>query len=487
MSTRASAAVTPVVLPSKWQHIGNRFSFGVNESLAANIRSAGSAEAWLRSQFNWGKITDTRSGAVISWYPRLKDTPSAAWARVKSDERSSWDYGFDFACYSMARKILSRRQVHEVMVDFWSNLLYIPMGEDRSFPWRYSYDTVIRSRALSTYRNLLRGTIVHPAMSGWLNNSSNTKSGINENLGRELLELYTVGRPSGYDEADVKNSARLLTGFSVRVFDDFAAFYSKANHYRGRVRILGFTHANSSSDGRPAVNAYLDYLARHPATAKRIARRLCVRFVSDTPSSSLVSAVAKTYLASDTDIRATLWTLVKHPEFVAAQRKKVRTPIEDVVNSARVLGMAPTGSSDAESFAQKVIWMCNNMGQNPYTWPRPDGFPETSSTWTSPARVLRSWDMHYNLAGNWWGSREVAIPARVDQLPTQWPCTLGQLVDHQSRMLLGRTASLQLRAAVASALNLPETYVVTSAAKVTEWGWVVIRGAVLNTPEGMLR
>ena len=101
--------------------------------------------------------------------------------------------------------------------------------------------------------------------------------------------------------------------------------------------------------------------------------------------------------------------------------------------------------------------------------------------------MLRSWDMHYNLAGNWWGSREVAIPAKADQLPTQWPCTLGQLVDHQSRMLLGRTASLQLRAAVASALNLPETYVVTSAAKVTEWGWVVIRGAVLNTPEGMLR
>jgi len=479
--------VTPAVLPSTWQHIANRFSFGVDESLAASVRSAGSANAWLRSQFAWSTITDTRSAEVISWYPRLKDSPSAAWARVKADERSAWDYGFDFACYSMARKILSRRQVKEVMADFWSNLLYIPMGEDRSFPWRYSYDSVIRSRALTTYRSILRGTIVHPAMSGWLNNSSNTRSGINENLGRELLELYTVGRPSGYDEDDVKNSARLLTGFSVRVFDDFAASYSRADHYRGRVRILGFTHANSSSDGRPAVNAYLDYLARHPATAKRIARRLCVRFVSDTPSSSLVNAVAKTYLSSDTDIRATLWTIARHPEFLAAQRKKVRTPVEDVVNVARVLGMAPTSSSSGESFAQKIIWMCNNMGQNPYTWPRPDGFPETSSTWTSPARVLRSWDMHYNLAGNWWGSQEVTLPARADQLPTQWPCTLGQLVDHQSRMLLGRAASSQLRAAVASALNLPETYAVTSAAKVTDWGWVVIRGAVLNTPEGMLR
>ncbi|MCW2831340.1 MAG: hypothetical protein JWP31_2032 [Aeromicrobium sp.] len=487
MSSRPSASRTPAVLPSSYQHLANRFTFGISESVAVDMRAAGSWSAWLERQLAWSRLTDTRATSVASWYPRLSDSPATAWAKVKADERSAWDYGFDFACYTMARKIVARRQVHEVMVDFWSNLLYIPAGEDRSFPWRYSFDTVIRQHALGTYRAMLRAAVVHPAMSGWLNNSDNTKNGINENLGRELLELYTVGRPAGYDEDDVKSSARLLTGFKVKVFDGYAASYERDDHYVGRVSVLGFTHANSSSDGRAAVNAYLDYLARHPSTAYRLAKRLCIRFVSDKPSASIVSAVAKAYRASDTDIKATVRALVRHPDFAAAKRAKVRTPIEDVVNTARVLGLRPTASTRDSSFAEQVMWMSNNLGQKQFDWPRPDGFPELSSTWASPARVLRSWNMHYTLAGNWWRSTEMSTPSRAAVLPTTWPLTLGQLVEHQSRMLLGRPSTTQLRTAVADTLNLPVGHVLKDVGAVTDWTWTVIRGAVLNTPEGMLR
>lgn len=486
-SARMSASVAPAVLPSSRQHVGNRFTFGVSEQVATELRAASSWSSWLEKQMAWSRISDPRATAVAGWYPRLADSPAAAWNRVKTQQRSAWDYGFDFSCYTMARKIVARRQVHEVMTDFWSNLLYIPAGEDRSFPWRFSYDQVIRKHALGSYRAMLRAAVVHPAMSGWLNNSSNTKDGINENLGRELLELYTVGRPAGYDENDVKSSARLLTGFRVRVFEDFAASYSPDDHYVGPISVLGFRHSNSAKDGRAAVNAYLDYLARHPSTAYRIAKRLCVRFVSDSPSSSIVSAVQKAYRRSDTDIRATLRAMVRHPDFQASKRKKVRTPIEDVVNAARVLGMRPTDSTRGSSFAQHVIWMSNSMGQRQFEWPRPDGFPETSSTWTSPARVLRTWDMHYNLAGNWWGSTELSRPAVKNLLPTRWPLTIGQIVDHQSRMLLGRPATTALRQSVADALDVPVTFQVASVAAVTDWRWTVVRGAVLNAPEGMLR
>jgi uncharacterized protein (DUF1800 family) len=377
--------------------------------------------------------------------------------------------------------------VQEVLADFWSNLLYIPAGEDRSFPWRRSYDDVIRRHALGRFRMMLREAVVHPAMSGWLNNSSNTKRGINENLGRELLELYTVGRPAGYDEADVKSSARILTGFKVKVFDGYAASYEPNDHYVGAVSVMDFTHPNADADGRPVVAAYLDHLARHPATAQRIARRLCVRFVSDEPSDEIVAAVAKAYRASDTDIRATLRAMVRHPDFVASAGQKVRTPIEDVVNCARVLDMRPVGADDDAAFARHVVWMSSSVGQMQFDWPRPDGFPETSSTWTSPARMVRSWNIHYALAGNWWGAKDIAIPARADLMPTTWPLTLGQLVDHQSRMLLGRPATATLRQGVASALNRPESQKLDQASSVSDWTWTVLRGAVLNSPEGLLR
>jgi uncharacterized protein (DUF1800 family) len=484
---RRSAAVTPVTLSATQQLVASRLSFGIDEDVVADMRSVGGWQQWLERQMMPSRLVDTAGTRVASWYPLLADAPGAAWGRVKRQEKSAWDFGYDFASYTLARKMVSRRQVHEVMADFWSNLLYIPAGEDRSFPWRRSFDDVIRRHALGRFRMMLREAVVHPAMSGWLNNSSNTKQGINENLGRELLELYTVGRPAGYDEADVKSSARILTGFKVKVFDGYAASYEPKDHYVGDVSVMGFKHPNADAEGRPVVAAYLDYLARHPATAQRIARRLCLRFVSDEPSDDIVTAMGKAYLASDTDIRATLRAMVRHPDFVASAGEKVRTPIEDVVNCARVLGMRPVGAGDDAAFARHVVWMSSSVGQQQFDWPRPDGFPETSSTWTSPARMVRSWNIHYSLAGNWWGPKEIAIPARADLMPTTWPLTLGQLVDHQSRMLLGRPATATLRQGVAGALNMSDSRTLAKASDVSEWMWTLLRGTVLNSPEGLLR
>lgn len=485
-TTRASAAVRPALLRTTDLHLARRFTFGINEQVLRDIRSAGSAQAWFDRQLRPSRITDSRGDAVLGWYPRLADAPDVAWRNNTGGTYGSWQYGEDLVTSTVARRIVSRRQVKEVMTDFWSNLLHIPAGEDRSFPWRRAYDDVIRANALGSFRLLLRRAVLHPAMSCWLNNSSNTKRGINENLGRELLELFTVGRPAGYDEDDVQDSARLLTGFRVNVFRDYAASYVPEDHWTGRVDILGFSHANSSPDGRTAVNAYLDHLARHPATANRIARRLCVRFVADEPSSAIVSAVAKAYRSSDTSIPATLRALVRHPDFARSRRTKVRTPVEDVVSTARVLEMRPTGSGE-KSFARQLMWMSQGMGQTPFGWPRPDGFPETSSTWASPARILRTWDIHYAIAGRWWHPTDVFATSKASSLPTRWPRTLGELVEHQSRMLLGRTSTADVRAAVATVLDRKESSTYASAAAVSDWAWTVIRSTVLNTPEGMLR
>jgi uncharacterized protein (DUF1800 family) len=485
---RISAARRPYVLSKSEHHLASRFSYGVNDQLVADIRKAGSAKKWFRKQLKPKKVSDPRGDKVASWFPRLKDSPATAWKKVSSSKSSAWDYGLDFVGYSIARRIETRRQVQEVMTDFWSNLLYIPMGEDRSFPHRRSYDQAVRANALGSYRALLRATVTHPAMSGWANNAENTRAGINENLGRELLELFTVGRGE-YTEDDVKNSARILTGYTVAVFKDFKAGYAPERHWVGPIRVLGFRHANSRADGRAAVNAYLDYLARHPATARRIARRLCVKFVSDTPSRSIVKAVARAYRRSDTNIPATLTALVSHKDFGTAKRRKVRMPSEDVINTARVLRMRPTGGRSEKAFAKHLMYMSEQVGQAPYRWPRPDGFPEDSTPWLSSARMLRSWNIHYALAGNWWDSAHVSRPSMSAQLPSkrEFPLTVGQLVEHQSRVLLGRSSTKAMRKNAATALGQKSSLVLRRRKDVSEWTWVLIQGAVLNSPEGVLR
>jgi uncharacterized protein (DUF1800 family) len=484
---RISAAATPFVLKKSDYHLASRFSFGVNEQLVADIRRAGSARKWFNKQLKPTKVSDAAGKRVVNWHPPLKHSPAAAWHNAQTSKKSAWEYGVEFVSYSTARKIETKRQVQEVMTDFWSNLLYVPAGEDRSFPYRYQYDQTIRAHALGSFSGLLRAAVVHPAMSGWLNNNDNTKNGINENLGRELLELFTVGRV--YSEDDVKNSARILTGYHVAVFKDFNATYRPETHWVGPVRVLGFTHPNASADGRATVDAYLDYLAHHPATAKRIARRLCVKFVGDNPSAAIVNAVARSYLKNNTNIAATLRTLVSHPHFGTAKRRKVRMPAEDIINTARVLGLRPTGGTSAKSFTRHLTYMSEQVGQSAYKWPRPDGFPEQSNAWMSSGRMLRSWNIHYALAGNWWKSDQLARPSRKSKMPTgsKFPLTVGQLVDHQSRVLLGRASSKTMRKNAARALGQRTTHRFRNRNEVSEWSWLLIQGAVLNSPEGVLR
>lgn len=487
MATRRSAATQPSVLSEGNRHLVSRFGLGVDSQLVSDVRAAGSGAKWFEKQLTPSKTPDAAADAVISWYPQLKDSPATAWKNVKNGSSSAWEYGLAFNRYSMARKLLTRRHVQEVMVDFWSNLLYIPAHEDKSFPWRYSFDNLIRRHALSSYRTLLQQAVVHPAMSGWLTNYDNTKNGINENLGRELLELFTVGRTTGYSETDVKNAARLLTGFKVKVFDGYAASYDSKDHWTGTVKVLGFTHKNTAADGRPALQALLSYLALHPATARRVSLRLCQRFVSDTPSSRLVSAVAAAYTKSGSDVKATLRALRAHPEFLASQRKRMRPPVDDVVATARVLGLRPTKPTDDKSFVQHTLWMASNIGQDPYRWPRPDGFPETTATYASAARMVRSWQIHYALSGNWWKSSSLSRPSVAGSLPAAWPRRLDELVEHQSRLLLGRVPEAGVVTAVSTMLGRKPDYAFRSVTDVSDWQLTVIRGVLLNTPQGVLK
>ncbi len=464
------------------RHLADRFAYGVDDTLRADLRRRG-GDAWFDAQLRRSESETRQAAGVPLWFPALKNPAPLNIALQRSGARPVGTVAGELIAQTLARRVLSRHQVYETMVDFWSNLLYVPAGEGRSFPYRPAYDEVIRGHALGTYSGLLRAAVVHPAMSAFLSNDLNHQAGINENLGRELLELHSVGR--NYSEKDVLNCSRMLTGFTLR---NGIADYDPARHHRGRITVLGFSHANRKADGREALDAMLRYLAHHPATARRIAERLCVRFVDDEPSRQIVKAVARAYRRSGTDIAATLRALVHHPQFQKAKHRKIWTPSDDVVRTARVMGLTPTGSPTQDSFLWYLGRTANDMGQLSFLWPRPDGWPETSSDYLSASRVLRSWRHHYALAATRSDLfRSVSVSTKASQLPGRWPRTLAQLVEHQAQRLVGRSATPGLVAAVSGAVGLPATHRFRSAEALSDHHYQLLRGTVLNSPAGLQR
>lgn len=470
-------------------HLIRRFTYGFNSRLEADVLRFSDVNAWFENQLRAG--ADPAADATLKWYPYLADSPAKAWTRRENKEYYGWQYGSDFAGYTVARRIVAKNQVKEVMADFWSNLLYIPTGEDSSYPWRLDYDRVIRANALTSFKQLLNAAIVHPSMSGFLSNHRNTKTQINENLGRELLELHTVGRGGGYDEDDVKASAQMLTGFTLQYSGTFKdTGYDPSKHHVGAVTIMGKRFANASGDGRAELKNYLDWLATHEATAARIARRLCTRFVSDEPDDAVVNAVKQTYLQSGTDIKACLRTLIAHPSFKGSSRKKARTPIEDVIAAERACDIVPTGAGD-KSRMSSVTWYCSFTGQSPFSWPRPDGFPEKSDTYLSPARLLRSWTIHSWTANPGQKHTAATAPAPISLVPPVWPIALADLVHQQSVMMTGARATSATLEAAATLLGKSPGWILDSwyQGRTNDIAWVItqIRATILNAPEAMLR
>jgi uncharacterized protein (DUF1800 family) len=464
------------------RHLIKRFSWGFTPALAAQVKAAGGGQAWFAKQLTPAKVADAPGDDIDTWFPSLRFTPKQIFQNQDNDVQGSWEVATDHSRWTVARRVASNRQVHEVMVDFWSNLLNVSLFHDDAIFWRMDYDRVIRANALTSFESLLQAAITHPAMGLYLDNAFSSKEAPNENLGRELLELHTVGVDAGYTEDHVKASARMLTGYRVDVWwPSFRAFYDTTWHDTQPVKVLGFSHANRSADGRAATLAYLSYLARHPATVNRLARRLCAKFVSDQPTAAIVRAVTRAYVANNTAIKPTLRALVNHPDFAAGAGKKVRTPDEDYVATVRSLGIRPRKPVDDGSFANAMYWQYSECGQPPYEWPAPNGYPEADGAWASAGRVLTSFTMHRDLAARWWPTEGAAFPTYASMLPTM-PATLGQIIDHQSRRMFGQLPSDAVRNGITQLLGMPLTQQLSKDEALDYWTLRGVLSSLLDSP-----
>ena len=316
----------------------------------------------------------------------------------------------------LLRAIYSDRQLQEVMTDFWFNHFNVFMGKgpDRYLLTSYERD-VIRPRALGKFEDLLVATAQSPAMlfylDNWLsvgpnsdvaigvpkkannqtrerirsknqtNKSKGQRNGLNENYGRELMELHTLGVNGGYTQQDVTEVARVFTGWTLKEPRKGGGFtFEERTHEPGNKTVLG--HRIKQKGEKEGLEV-LHILAHNPSTAKFICNKLAMRFVSDDPPPALVDRMAQTFLKKQGNIREVLKTMLDSPEFWApeAYRAKVKTPLEFVASAVRASGADVT---DAMPIAHQL----QNMGMPLFGMQPPTGYSMRADAWVNSSALL---------------------------------------------------------------------------------------------------
>ncbi|MDT4906899.1 MAG: hypothetical protein QOI69_140 [Pseudonocardiales bacterium] len=471
-----------VKAPMTWDptnHVLSRLAFGPTKNSRADITANG-IRAWYLKQVTAGTTHPGYSGhaAVAAQGPLLGKSPWAVRQYLKANGNEyGWDAMNQLTRVTLGLQTWSGAQMYETLVDLFSNHLNVANHNGDVWNTRHAYDRdVIRKYAMGSFTDMLLASAKHPAMLTFLNLADSTKAAVNENYGRELLELHTVGL--AYSESDVKNASKLLTGRTIDSQSNYT--YHPGDHYTGTIRVLGFAHANTSvADGGPAGDALLRYLAKHPATAQRLATKMCVRYVSDHPSAALVAAVAKAYLANGTKIVPMLDTIVHSTEFWQSRGAKVRRPTENLIATVRILTPVVTDMTKA---LNTLSWMSSDIGHVPLDWPSPDGYPDVAGSWRSSSTLLSSWTQHLGFAGDWW---EGFAASDKSALYGRMPVTSGEAITLLTRRLTGMTFSVAHQAILQAFLNEPASTVMSKSR--LRWVLAPLIAIILDGPHHALR
>jgi len=439
--------------------------------------------------------------------------PNAVPRAIADDSKRPQRVVEELAMAKMALAIYSERQLQQVMDDFWFNHfnVFAGKGDDRWFLTAYERE-VIQPHTMGKFKDLLTATAKSPAMLFYLDNflsadprapermaaeraarqrrrggfgrpwpsspqqqqqAKKNVRGLNENYGRELMELHTLGVDGGYTQKDVTEVARCFTGWTIEKPREYADFkFDERMHDPDPKVVLGKKiHGGRMKDGEQVI----ELLARHPSTAKFISTKLARRFVSDTPPPSLVARMAKTFQSSDGDIRAVLKTMIYSPEFWSreAYRAKIKTPFELVVSTARGLG------SDVDTPMPLVQWT-GRIGEPLYQCQPPTGYADKSDAWVNTGALLNRLNFSLALAAN-----------KVRGSRSDVASLLGPEADGDAKAALSRAVQVFLagQAAATTAdtlekqLENPQVWQANLAAPVRGGDLGVVAGLVLGAPE----
>jgi uncharacterized protein (DUF1800 family) len=432
-------------------HALNRLGFGPHPGEVEQIQKTG-LETWIQAQLHPENTSDPTMDARLAAYTALRLSASSLFDQYPPTEVAAKRLGMKVDEYQkhiqdlaklpqgmsslpfkdqqeivnqlvqakLVRAIYSEHQLSEQLEDFWFNHfnVFIYKDLDRWYMIPYERDS-IRPYVLGKFRDLLEANAKSPAMLFYLDNSSSAdphafdrlklhpvsarpgvklpplgpKRGLNENYGRELMELHTLGVDGGYTQQDVIDVARAFTGWTIASQRENPAFYfDERLHDPDPKRVLG---KKINSGGMRDAEQVLDLLAKNPHTARHISLQLTQHFVSDDPPEALVRRMTKTFEKSKGDIRAVMATMIYSPEFWSrrAFRAKVKTPFELVASTVRALG------ADVDQPLQMAQWI-TRIGEPLYQCLTPNGYSDAASSWVSTGSLLNRMNFAVALTNN---------------------------------------------------------------------------------------
>lgn len=364
----------------------NRITMGFNRATYDEAVALG-YDGFLESQLDYESIDDSEWEARLSFY----DLPTLD---MTSQEIFDVYEGIPFVPIgelvqgTALRAIYSKRQLFERMVTFWTDHFNIEIRKGQC-QWLKTADDrdVIRQYAMTSFPQLLTASAQSAAMSFYLDNWSNVVGHAQENYAREVMELHTMGVNGGYGQGDVEEVARCFTGWAFigprrdsGLYGQFR-FNGDANHHDdGTKFVLGteIPPGGGESDG----HTVLSILVNHPSTARFIAKKLCAWFLGYDPPEDVVESVKATYQATGGDIKSMLRVILNQNVLTYLSTPKVKRPFHLIASLLRAIDADVNGP-------RYLLARLETMGQLPFFWPTPDGYPDTLDAWG--ASVLPRW------------------------------------------------------------------------------------------------
>jgi uncharacterized protein (DUF1800 family) len=437
--------------------------------------------------------------------------PNAVPRLIADDSKRPQRVVEELAMAKVTRAIYSERQLQQVMDDFWFNHfnVYAAKGEDKWYLTSYERD-VIQPHTLGKFKDLVNATAKSPAMLFYLDNflsadpraaqrqaaqramrqsrggfgrpfpprppqqqqaKKNTR-GLNENYGRELMELHTLGVEGGYTQKDVTELARCFTGWTIEKPRQNPQFkFDEKVHDPDPKIVLGKKiHAGGMKDAEQAI----ELLIRQPATAKFISTKLARRFVSDNPPAPLVARMAQTFQSSDGDIRAVMHTMIYSPEFWSreAYRAKIKTPFEVVISAVRALG------TDVDTPMPLVQWV-GRIGEPLYQCQPPTGYADKAEAWVNTGALLNRLNFSLTLAGNKVRGARTDVGSLLGSDATEPKLALERAV----QIFLGGQAGPTTVETLEKQLNSPQVLQAKLDDPIKKVDLGVVTGLVLGAPE----
>ena len=365
------------------RHVLNRCTFGARPGDLGAIEKIGIA-AWIEEQ-----LAPTREAAI----ERLVDDLDV----LQAPAGEAYEYRpavvqNDVVRGTLLRAVYAQYQLREVVIGCWRDQFNVGAGKGDVAWLVASYDReVVRAHAFGSFRDLLRASVLHPAMLWYLDGRSNVAEHPNENHARELLELHGLGVDAGYTQRDVMEVARCLTGWTVRPSSGFrkgTVEFVPGRHDHGEKQVLGSVIA--AGGGAADIERVVDLIAAHPAAARHVARRLCARFIADVPPEAAVHDVAAAFSANRGDLRATVRAVLTHAAFTdpLIRGAKLKRPLHYLVSMERALEARTTAEP-------QLLQALQRLGETPWQHPTPEGFPERAEAWTGLLwwRWRAAWDV----------------------------------------------------------------------------------------------